>query len=38
MTGKVKLVNGSEGTGHLWVRVDLPDKRWAFLTIWDTDQ
>jgi len=30
MTGKVKLVNGSEGTGHLWVRVDLPDKKMGF--------
>jgi len=30
MTGKVKLVSGSEGTGHLWVRVDLPNKKTGF--------
>lgn len=30
MTGKVKLVKGSAGTGHLWMRVDLPNKKMGF--------
>ncbi len=30
MTGKVKLIKGSAGTGHLWMRVDLPNKKMGF--------
>lgn len=29
-TGAVKLSQGSEGTGHLWLRVDLDDNRRSF--------
>lgn len=34
-TGEVKLIDGSKGTGHLWLRVDKPNRQTGFFNNMD---